>query len=161
MTGPEEGPQTTTAWEVHVLASCARLAQFPQVHLAPKFPPARLTLAMRAPLPLMENELLVALIDNDSGGFQSEIILTTARLYWSRRESNAAGNGDGSKRAVQIRAYGLDYAMVAPEVHVMTSREKPAHIALGFGQELPLEGRRTELAEALASYLRSVGDAAR
>ena len=83
MNGPDGSPRPKTDWEIFVLASCARLAQFPQVHLAPKFPPGRLNLAMRAQLPLMENELLVGLVDNDAAGFQNEIMLTTARVYWS------------------------------------------------------------------------------
>ncbi|MGZ3489765.1 MAG: hypothetical protein ACXVBY_23265, partial [Isosphaeraceae bacterium] len=97
MNGPDETPRPTTAWETFVLASCARLAQFPQVHLAPKLPPGRLNLALRTQLPFMENELLVALIDNDAGGFQNEIILTTSRLYWSERDLADAGSRNGLK----------------------------------------------------------------
>ena len=47
MNGLDGSPRPTTAWETFVLASCARLAQFPQVHLAPKFPPGRLNLTVR------------------------------------------------------------------------------------------------------------------
>ena len=161
MSGPDGTPRPTTAWETFVLASCARLARFPQVHLAPKFPPGRLNLALRVQLPLMENELLVALIDSDAGGFQSEIILTTARLYWSERDLGEAGGRNRSKSPLAIRAYGVDYALVPPGACVMPPGEEPVRIALGSGQSLPLQGGGKDLAEALASYLRTVGDAAR
>ena len=161
MNGPDETPRPTTAWETFVLASCARLAQFPQVHLAPKFPPGRLNLALRTQLPFMENELLVALIDNDAGGFQNEIILTTSRLYWSERDLADAGSRNGLKSSVAIRAYGVDYALIPQGARVVPSGEESVQIALGSGQSLPLQGGGKDLAEALASYLRTVGDAAR
>ncbi len=161
MNGPDGSPRPTTAWETFVLASCARLAQFPQVHLAPKFPPGRLNLALRAQLPLMENELLVALIDSDAGGFQSEIILTTRRLYWSQRDLGEAGGRNRSKSSVAIRAYGVDYALIPQGACVVPSGEGSVQIALGSGQSLPLQGGGKDLAEALAGYLRTVGDAAR
>jgi rhomboid protease GluP len=161
MNGPDETPWPTTAWETFVLASCARLAQFPQVHLAPKFPPGRLNLALRTQLPLMENELLVALIDSDAGGFQNEIILTTSRLYWSERDLADAGDRNGLKSSVAIRAYGVDYALIPQGACVVPSGEESVQIALGSGQSLPLQGGGSELAEALAGYLRTVGDAAR
>jgi rhomboid protease GluP len=161
MNGPDETPRPAPAWETFVLASCARLAQFPQVHLAPKFPPGRLNLAVRAQLPFMENELLVALIDNDAGGFQNEIILTTSRLYWSERDLADAGSRNGLKSSAAIRAYGVDYALIPQGACVVPSGEGSVQIALGSGQSLPLQGGGSELAEALAGYLRTVGDAAR
>ncbi len=161
MNGPDKTPWPTTAWETFVLASCARLAQFPQVHLAPKFPPGRLNLALRTQLPLMENELLVALIDSDAGGFQNEIILTTSRLYWSERDLADAGSRNGLKSSAAIRAYGVDYALIPQGAGVVPSGEESVQIALGSGQSLPLHGGGSELAEALAGYLRTVGDAAR
>ncbi len=161
MNGPDETPQPTTAWETFVLASCARLAQFSQVHLAPKFPPGRLNLALRTQLPLLENELLVALIDSDTGGFQNEIILTTSRLYWSERDLAAASGRNGLKSSVAIRAYGVDYALIPQGACVVPSGEGSVQIALGSGQSLPLQGGGSELAEALAGYLRTVRDAAR
>ncbi|MGA2706131.1 MAG: rhomboid family intramembrane serine protease [Isosphaeraceae bacterium] len=161
MNGLDGSPRPTTAWETFVLASCARLAQFPQVHLAPKFPPGRLNLALRAQLPLMENELLVALIDSDAGGFQSEIILTTARLYWSQRDRGDAGGRNGLKSSVPIRVFGMDYALIPQGASVVPAGEGAVQIALGSGQSLPLQGGGKHLAEALAGYLRTVGDAAR
>ncbi len=161
MNGSDGSARPTTAWETFVLASCARLAQFPQVHLAPKFPPGRLNLAMRAQLPLMEDELLVALIDSDAGDFQSEIILTTARLYWSERDPGEAGGRNRSKRPVAIRAYGMDYALIPQEASVVPAGEGAVQITLGSGQSLPLQGGGKDLALALASYLRTIGDAAR
>jgi len=161
MNGPDGTPKPTTAWETFVLASCARLAQFPQVHLAPKFPPGRLNLALRAQLPLMENELLVALIDSDAGGFQSEIILTTARLYWSQRDLGDAGGRNGLKSSVPIRVFGMDYALIPQGACVVPSVEGSVQIALGSGQSLTFQGGGKDLAEALAGYLRTVGDAAR
>ena len=161
MSGPDGSPRSATAWEIFVLASCARLAQFPQVHLAPKFPPGRLNLALRTQLPFTENELLVALIDNDAGGFQNEIILTTSRLYWSERDLADAGSRNGLSSSVAIRVYGVDYALIPQGACVVPSGEESVQIALGSGQSLPLQGGGKDLAEALASYLRTVGDAAR
>jgi len=161
MNRPDGSPRPTTAWETFVLASCSRLAQFPQVHLAPKFPPGRLNLALRAQLPLMENELLVALIDSDEGDLQSEIILTTARLYWSERDPGEAGGRSRSKSPVAIRAYGIDYALIPQGASVVPAGEGAVQIALGSGQSLPIQGGSKDLAEALASYLRTVADAAR
>ncbi|MBV8129828.1 MAG: rhomboid family intramembrane serine protease [Planctomycetaceae bacterium] len=160
MNGPDETPRPTT-WETFVLASCARLAQFSQVHLAPKFPPGRLNLALRTQLPFLENELLVALIDSDAGGFQNEIVLTTSRLYWSQRDLADAGGRNGLKSSVAIRAYGMDYALIPQGACVVPSGEESVQIALGSGQSLPVRGGGRELAEALAGYLRTVGDAAR
>ena len=161
MNGPDETPWPTAAWETFVLASCARLAQFPQVHLAPKFPPGRLNLALRTQLPFTENELLVALIDNDAGGFQNEIILTTSRLYWSERDLADAGSRNGLKSSVAIRVYGVDYALIPQGACVVPSGDESVQIALGSGQSLPIQSGGKDLAEALASYLRTVGDAAR
>ncbi|MBV8312014.1 MAG: rhomboid family intramembrane serine protease [Planctomycetaceae bacterium] len=160
MNGPDETPRPTT-WETFVLASCARLAQFSQVHLAPKFPPGRLNLALRTQLPFLENELLVALIDSDAGGFQNEIVLTTSRLYWSQRDLADAGGRNGLKSSVAIRAYGMDYALIPQGACVVPSGEESVQIALGSGQSLAVQGGGRELAEALAGYLRTVGDAAR
>jgi rhomboid protease GluP len=109
----------------------------------------------------MEDELLVALIDNNAAGFPSEIVLTTRRLYWSEREPRSVGGAAGSTHAVPIRVYGMDYGMVAPGVSVSGPGERPLGIALGSGQELSLEGGGRELAEALANFLRTVGKAAR
>jgi len=161
MNEPDGNPRPATSWEIFVLASCARLAQFPQVHRAPKFPSSRLNLVLRTELPLLENELLVALIDSKAGGFQSEIILTTSRLYWSERDQRDAGSPKGSKSPAAIRAYGMDYALIPQGVSAMSWGEDSARIALGPGRSLPLQGGGMELAEALAGYLRTVGDAAR
>jgi rhomboid protease GluP len=120
-----------------------------------------MNLALRTQLPLLENELLVALIDSDVGSFQSEIILTTARLYWSQREPSPSAARNGSKSPVEIRAYGMDYGLIAPGVSIVPESEKSVQIALGSGRSVPLEGVGRELAEALASYLRTVGEAAR
>ncbi len=161
MNGPELSPRTTTGWDTFVLASCARLARFPQVHLVPRFPPDRFNLAMRTQLPLQENELLVALIDSDAGGFQSEIILTTTRLYWFQRE---IGDSDGRTRKRSrppIRAYGADYALVPVEVPIEPIANHSVQICLGAGRAVPIQGGGRELAEALADYLRTVGDESR
>ena len=78
---------TPGAWETFLLAECAPLGQFRQVHLAPNFPPGRLNLALQMDFPLSENELLLALIDSDQGGLQNVIVLTSERIYWSMLEA--------------------------------------------------------------------------
>ncbi len=161
MNGPDGSARPTNTWETFVLASCARLAQFPQVHLAPKFPPGRLNLALRAQLPLLENVLRVARLDHAAGGFQSEIILTTARVYWSERDPGEAGGRNRAKSPVAIRAYGMDYALIPQDATVVPAGAGAVQIALGPGQSLPFEKAGQDLALAIAGYLRTVGDAAR
>ncbi len=63
----------------------------------------------------MEDEMLVAFIDSDAGDFQSEIILTTARVYWSERDLGAASVPNRAKSPVVIRANGMDYALFSRE----------------------------------------------
>ncbi len=160
MNGPAGSPRQTTAWDTFVLAMCARLAHFPQVHLAPKFPPDRLNLVMRTQLPLQEKELLVALIDSDAGGFQSEIILTTAQLYWLQRDPDANGSRL-TRNPATIRAYGADYASIPQETSIVPSAEGSLDIVLGARLAVPIHGGGRELAEAVAGYLRTVGEQAR
>ena len=151
----------STTWDTFILASCARLASFAQVHMAPRFPPDRLNLAMRTQLPLLENELLVALIDSDAGGFQSEIILTTARLYWFQRDAGNSGQAATSGSTVPLRAYGMDYTLVPAETSVVASAEGTFQVVLGPGQAVSVHDGGRNLAEALAGYLRTVGQEAR
>ena len=131
------------------------------MHLAPRFPPGRLNLALRTELPLLDNELLVALIDSDSGGFQSVVILTSWRVYWSVREGQERGSPAGKGQASAIQTYGIDYALIPEGVEVHSSGGGSVEISLGAGRTLPLLGAEPKLAEALASYLRTVGTAAR
>jgi rhomboid protease GluP len=150
------------SWASFVLASCASLGPFSQVHLAPRFPPGRLNLALRSELPLLENELVVGLIENDSSGFQSAVVLTTSRLYLSTSETEAeqARRGTGRQSRL-IRNYGMDYSAVRPGLEVEPAVDGGFQIALSPGNALPLHGISRELALALARFLRSVGDAAR
>ncbi len=157
----EGNQRAAISWETFVLATSAPLGPFRQVHIAPKFPPGRLNMALRTELPLLENELLVALIDNDSGGFQSSIALTTSRLYWTVREQQEAGNRSGIRPPVAIRTYGMDYALISQGVRVEPSLKRGFEIVLGAGRSLTLSGVDSKLAEALACYLRTVGEAAR
>jgi rhomboid protease GluP len=149
------------AWETFILASCVPLGQFRQVHLAPRLPPGRLNLALRTELPLLDNELLVALIDSDSGGFQSVVVLTSWRVYWSLREGQDRGVPAASRRPSVIRTFGIDYALIPDGVESRPARDGSAEIDLPGGRSLVLLGAEPELAEALAAYLRTVGGAAR
>lgn len=161
MNTAEGNAQTAGAWETFILASCVPLGKFEQVHLAPRFPPGRLNMAMRTELPLLDNELLVALIDSDSGGFQSVVVLTSWRIYWSVREGQEAGGPAGKGRTPAIRSYAMDYAVIPEAIGVRSSGEGVAEISLGGRGILALTGAEPGLAEALANYLRTVGTAAR
>ena len=149
------------AWERFLLAECAPLGQFRQVHLAPKFSPGRLNLALQMDFPLLENELLLALIDSDQGGFQSVIVLTSKRIYWSSREAETGG---GPRRPMQqsaIRSYGMDYALIHGQVEVESTGRGKLEVGLGSGRTLTVLGAEARLGEALASFLRSAASAAR
>src|SRR4051794_16267275 len=161
MNTAEGSTQTTGSWETFILASCAPLGQFRQVHLAPRFPPGRLNLALRTELPLLDNELLVALIDSDSGGFQSVVVLTSWRIYWSVREGQERGSPAERDQPPAIRTYGMDYALIPEGIEVRASNGGAAAISLGGGRTLPLLAAEARLAEALAGYLRTVGTGAR
>lgn len=144
-----------------MLAECAPLGQFGQVHLAPKFSPGRLNLALQMEFPLLENELLLALIDSDQGGFQSVIVLTSKRIYWSSREAETGG---GPRRPMQqsaIRSYGMDYALIHGQVEVGSTGRGKIEVGLGSGPTLTVLGAEARLGEALASFLRSAASAAR
>jgi rhomboid protease GluP len=149
------------SWETFILASCAPLGGYPQVHLAPKFPPARLNLAMRTELPLVENELLLALIDTDAAGFSSEVILTSARLYWSERPPGPKGGAASRQEAQVIRMYGMDYALMPPFIRTARSANGTSGVAIGPGRTVWLSGCSLELAEALAGFLQAASQAAR
>ena len=161
MSGPEVDQRPSVSWQTFVLAASVPLGPFRQVHLAPRFPPGRLNLALRTELPLLENELLVALIDSDSRGFQSTIILTTSRLYWFGQDEPETGRRSNMKTLPLTRLYGLDYALLGNPILVELSPGGVTEIALGSGRSLPLRGADPELAEVLATFLRTVGDAAR
>ena len=103
----------------------------------------------------------MALIDSDAGGFQSEIILTTARLYWYQRDAGNSGQAAPSRNTVPIQAYGMDYALVPAETSVVASAEGTFQVVLGPGQAVPVHDGGRNLAEALAGYLRTLGQAAR
>jgi rhomboid protease GluP len=161
MNTAQDNPPTAGAWETFILASCAPLGPFRQVHLAPRFPPGRLNLALRTELPLLDNELLVALIDSDSGGFQSVVVLTSWRVYWSQREGRGGEIPAATRQAPAIRTFGIDYGLIPEGIEVHPGRDGSTEITLGGGRSLPLFGAEPRLAEALAAYLRTVGAAAR
>ncbi|HKM56475.1 MAG TPA: rhomboid family intramembrane serine protease [Isosphaeraceae bacterium] len=149
------------SWETFILASCAPLGGYPQVHLAPKLPPSRLNLAMRTELPLLENELLLALIDTDAAGLSSEVILTSARLYWSERPPGTKGGAASRQEAQLIRTYGMDYALMPPFIRTARSANGTSGVALGPDRTVWLSGCSPELAEALAGFLQAASQAAR
>ncbi len=146
------------AWETFLLAECAPLGQFREVHLAPKFSPGRLNLALQMDFPLLENELLLALIDSDQGGFQSVIVLTSRRIYWSSREAEGGG---GPPRPKAIRSYGMDYALIQGAVEVESSGHGKHEIKLGSGRSLTIFGAEARLGAVFAAFLRSAASAAR
>jgi len=153
--------QPAFSWETFILALCAPLGVYPQVHLAPKFPPARLNLAMRTELPLLEKELLLSLIDTDAAGFSSEVILTSARIYWSERPPGPKGGAASRQEAQMIRTYGMDYALMPHFIRTARSADGTSGVALGPDRTVWLSGCSPELAEALVGFLQAASQAAR
>ena len=149
------------AWETFLLAECAPLGRFREVHLAPKFSPGRINLALQMDFPLLENELLLALIDSDHGGFQSVIVLTSRRIYWSSREAEEGAGPPRPMRPKAIRSYGMDYALIQGPVEVESSGHGKHEIKLGSDRTLTIFGAEARLGEVLASFLRSAASAAR
>jgi rhomboid protease GluP len=144
-----------------LLAECAPLGQFRQVQLAPKFSPGRLNLALQMDFPLLEDELLLALIESDQGGFQSVVVLTSRRIYWSRRETEGGGGPLRPMQPSSIRSYGVDYALIQGQVEVESAGRGRHEIRLGSGRTLMIFGAEVRLGEVLVSFLRSAASAAR
>ena len=147
-------------WEMFLLAECAPLGQFRQVQLAPKFSPGRLNLALQMDFPLLENELLLALIDNDQVGFQSVIVLTSRRIYWSSREADGGGGPPRPMQPSAIRSYGMDYALDSRTGRGRVVRPWQARDPAGAGRTLTVFRAEARLGEVLASFLRSAASAA-
>ena len=161
MNTAEGNTQSAGAWETFILASWRRWDISVSCTWPPVSPRGGSTWRLRTELPLLDNELLVALIDSDSGGFQSVVILTSWRVYWSVREGQERGSPAGKGPASAVRTYGIDYALIPEGVEVNIPNGSAVEISLGGGRTLPLLGAEPKLAEALAGYLRTVGTAAR
>jgi rhomboid protease GluP len=161
MSDGNANPPPAFSWDNFILASCAPLGRYPQVNLAPKFPPARLNVALRTEILLLENELLLALIDTDAAGFSSEVILTSARLYWSERVPGSKGGAAARQEEQTIRTYGMDYALVPSAISTASSTDGTSGVALGPGRTVWLSGCSPGLAETLTKFLRAASLAAR
>lgn len=150
---PRENPDP---WDVFVLATCARLGPFSQVHLAPKITSATLGVAVHANLPFAPGELMVATVDGVQGGLSCPLLLTTRRLYWFT-VSEPKGDGDRRKSIV---CEGVEYRLMTGPIETWPT---PGGLGLivGDGRTAPLPDGQPALAAALAETVQTLSVAAR
>ena len=150
---PRENPDP---WDVFVLATCARLGPFSQVHLAPKITSAMLGVAVHANLPFEPGELMVATVDGVQSGLSCPILLTTRRLYWF---NVSEPKGDGDRRKA-VHCDGVDYRMMTGPIETWPT---PGGLGLivGDGRTVPLPDGQSALASALAETVQTLAVAAR
>ena len=150
---PRENPDP---WDVFVLATCARLGPFSQVHLAPKITSAALGVAVHANLPFQPGELIVATIDGVQSGLACPILLTTRRLYWF---TVSEPKGDGDRRK-SIQCEGVDYKLMSGPIETWPMQGGTGLI-VGDGRTAPLPDGQPALASALAETVQTLSVAAR
>ena len=103
MATTEAFQSATERWQAFALALAAPLGPFPEVHLAPKFPPALLNSALATYLPLQEDELLLAIIDRGGRQAPGRCALTSRRVYWTETDPEASA---AEQRAAQTTCRG-------------------------------------------------------
>ncbi len=155
----------TERWQAFALALAAPLGPFPEVHLAPKFPPALLNSALATYLPLQEDELLLAIIDRGGRQAPGRCALTSRRVYWTELDQEAAAAPSARpKRSTAAPPQRLMIALYAdlPErIEAIESPDGTFGVALANGPTITLGRVDARLAKALAHYLETMGRAAR
>ncbi len=151
---PRENPDP---WDVFVLATCARLGPFSQVHLAPKITSATLGVAVHANLPFQPGELIVAAIDGVQSGLSCPILLTTRRLYWF---NVSEPKGDGDRRKA-IQCEGVEYRLTSGPIETWPTPGGGLGLIVGDGRTVPLPDGQPALAAALAETIQTLSVAAR
>jgi rhomboid protease GluP len=152
---PQDNPEP---WDVFVLASCARLGPFSQVHLAPKLTSGMLGVAVHANLPFEPGELIVATVDNVEGGLPCPILLTTRRVYWF---STAVPKPEeaASSRGRTIQCEGIDYRLMGPTIEARAT-SNGMELVVGEGRTIALANGQPALANALVETIQTLAVAA-
>jgi len=165
MATTEAFQSATERWQAFALALAAPLGPFPQVHLAPKFPPALLNSALATYLPLQEDELLLAIIDRGGRQAPGRCALTSRRAYWTETDHEAvAAESARSRRSTAAAPQRLVIALYAdlPErIEAIESPDGTFGVSLANGPTITLGRVDARLASALAHYLETMGRAAR
>ena len=128
-------------WEMFLLACRARSANSGKSTWHPSFRLAGSTSRCKWTFRSWRTSSAGA-IDNDQGGFQSVIVLTSRRIYWSSREAEGGGGPPRPMQPSAIRSYGLDYALIQGQVEVESSGRGKHEIRLGSGRTLTVFGAR-------------------
>jgi rhomboid protease GluP len=167
MTITEGSQPETEQWEAFALALTAPLGPFPQVHLAPKFPPELLNAALASYLPLQEDELLLAMIDRGAESVTGLCALTTRRIYWTERDLERERPRGARLKWTRRRAtHGLalrvaDYADLPDHIEAIATPEGSFAISLAGRATIELGRIGSRLASALVHYLETMRTAAR
>jgi rhomboid protease GluP len=146
---------TPEPWDVFVLATCARLGEFSQVHLSPRLTTAHLGVAAHASLPLAPDELVIAAVENAVDGLSCPIVLTTRRAFWFTAGPKVEGD---RRKAIQGEA--IEYGQMGPTIELRTTPAGPT-LTVAEGRTIPLPDGLPELAAALAGAFQALSDAAR
>jgi len=164
---------TTGPWEAFVLGMLAPLGPCPDVHISPKIPPDSLNNALRAYLPLEDDELLLALFDGGARRLEGCCALTTRRIYWvaMQRDETPGGRSNEGKAGFPRRAnakpepkpicLAATYAALASTIVPVKGEDGSVRLDLGVGQPLFLRTSDLRVGQLLARYLEAVGAAAR
>ncbi|APW60958.1 rhomboid family intramembrane serine protease [Paludisphaera borealis] len=148
--------ENSEPWDVFVLATCARLGPFSQVHLAPKLTSASLGVAVHANLPLEPGELLVAAVDNVLDGLSCPILLTTRRVFWF---SVTDPKADGDRRKA-IHCEGIDYRQMGSPIEARSTAGGTG-LVVADGRTIALPDGQPALAAAMADAIQTLSVAAR
>jgi rhomboid protease GluP len=163
-----EGFQPATAqWEAFALASAASLAPFEPAHIAPKFPSHLLNTALSTYLSLQDDELLLSIVGRGGRSESPRCALTSRRIYWTEKDDQSepvrrAGLVRFLRRAKnEFVVRVADYGVLPDRLDVIAAPGGCFRIALGGGSDIELGRVDGRLARALASFLETMGRAAR
>ena len=153
--------------ELFALGALAPLGPYPQVHLAPKIPPALLNTALMAYLSLQNDEHLLAAIEGSGGKLAGSCALTTRRIYWAAvDDSHESPRTSISRLTVRTRGQSLcrhvlDYDALPLEIREVHGPDGSFRLDFGGGQALILTGVDASLVLTLRRYLETMGAVAR
>lgn len=159
MTDVTQPDATITPWNLFVLAACARLGPFPQVHLSPRIAGQDLGIALRAKLPMEPSEFIVATVDHAIGAIPCPVVLTNRRLFWFERTDDHPESAKGPT----IRGAAVEYVLLGDEIiaRAAAGGGGGVELDLGGGRIVRASSAAPELGLTLAETLRELGAASR